>query len=76
MSLNLFYRHSIRDACDMSKIKQPTAALPVHAPHLQRLCGFLAGFRSICRRYWNTPIGCEITARWILGESAVTRRND
>jgi hypothetical protein len=56
------------DIRDMSKIKPTTAALFSSSSRSQRLCRLCAALRRIWRLYWDTPIGCEITARWIRGD--------
>lgn len=69
MILHLFFHHSIPDIRAMSEIKQNTAVLPDTAPGIQRFRGLFGALRRLWRLYLDTPIGCEITARWIRGDN-------
>lgn len=53
----------------MSEIKQNTAVLPGAAPRIQRFLRLFGALRRLGKLYLDTPIGCEITARWIRGDN-------
>jgi hypothetical protein len=67
--LHLFFHHSMSDTRVMPEIKQTTAALAVAAPRIRRFRGLFGALRRLWRLYLETPVGCEITARWLRGDN-------
>jgi hypothetical protein len=69
MILHLFSSPPMPDARDMHTNKRNPGSLALSDPRTHRSQRLLAILRRMWGLYWNTPIGCEITARWIRGEN-------
>ena len=69
MFLNLFSHAGTAHARAMTNQKASVVSASLPIPASSRPHGWLRKLLRLWRLYQNTPIGCEITASWIIDRS-------